>query len=230
MTEQEAKRIFQAAAERVCAEETEKLNALYSLRPDALREKERIELSNLALLLRGCAEKQMTAAMRDAGLKYVNTSWQGVSETLPQISYVFIDWDSFDNSPRKIIEQEIPAQEFKRAMNGKPILIAAGALAVGSVVLLWVTVPGQILRKIAVIALVTAVAVAGFVGLKMLTATKESKVQKPAAPMRSDPSIGSAQIAGAIRIAKDQNIHNIREWTNMLADAAFKIWQEDFEG
>ena len=137
---------------------------------------------------------------------------------MPKLSYQYIDWRSFDSTDRDEYHKDVSQSDFQKILKGKKILIPAGALMIGSIVLLKVKVIGTV---IPIIGIVSAAAAIGYVCFKALTGKTNPAPNAPAS--QPDP------IQNAIRSVQQENIERLKEWCRKLEEITMQVWKEQME-
>lgn len=81
------------ACNSIKEEEKKRLSDLYRLPVSELKRTEHTVLIQNAVELPLIAQKKVKALFDDGQIKYFNMAWRDISSRLPQISYVYIQWD-----------------------------------------------------------------------------------------------------------------------------------------
>lgn len=209
MSRENANAIIEEAVRQICDGEIQKLNYLYSLPLEELGIREKNELIKMSINLPVDAQEKMQTALKNAGVPYVHSAWQKISEKLPEISYTYIDWNSFDNVRRKDYEIEVLPDDYEKAKAGMPITVAAGCLIAGSIALICLKPIGSSVKI-----LVAFVVMATSGGYAITRVLNKNPSAQPADADRK-PAV--------INAAKNENIEIVKQWCCTLEDVTNEI-------
>lgn len=198
--------------------EANKLRKLYSLPVDELKAREKDELIKLTLSMDSDARKVVRGMLNDLNAEYPETILRKVFEDSDVPDFVSIDWDSVDNAGKDEYVRVVSDQDKKKFDIGLPILIGAGCLAVGSIVMLCLIPAGNPLQKIFVVGLVASAVAGGFVVLKKLFSREKNTNIEPQKlpPVKKDYKT-------AIDVSLRGNLSELHKWCQRLQRNIFQV-------
>lgn len=228
MTKEEAGKIIEKEVYDLCERKLKLLNSLYALPADELREQEKQSLVSLSLSIPHDAGETVLQALQRTGVKYPQTVWGNIKPKLRQISFQYIDWNSFGSDKAKSkapdtdesYQREVSAGTVKKFRKDGVILVASGLLAVGSVVCLCLKVGAT---PVWVVGIVTAALASGYVVLRRISG---GSTRPPEKKGRTVPSQPKPDIAPVIASVKKANKNIIVNWSKALFSETITAWQE----
>ncbi len=197
---------------------TARLEELYRSPVDYLKENEKDELIKLALSIDSEARTTVRSVLNDLKVDYPETVLRRIFEFSDVPDFISIDWDSVENAGSDEYVRVILDEDKKKMDMGLPILIGAGCLAIGSIVMLCLIPEGNPFKKIFVIGLVVSAAVGGCVALKKLFSNDKSNTVET----KKLPAKKRADYTTAIEAAKNSNIAQLHNWCQRLQSSVFQ--------
>ncbi len=192
--------------------ETARLEELYRSPIDYLKENEKDELIKLALSIDSAARSTVRAVLNDLKVDYPETVLRRIFEISDVPDFISIDWDSVENAGSDEYVRVILDEDKKKMDMGLPILIGAGCLAIGSIVMLCLIPAGNPFKKVFVIGLVVSAAAGGCVALKKLFFNEKSNTVET----KKLPAMKRPDFRTAIEAAKSSNIAQLHNWCERL--------------
>ena len=212
----EIRNIVHMAVRALYQEQKKLLEDLYVLPAKDLEDQEKHTLTGQAINLTAAAQKKMVEALKKAEVPYFYSVWQGIYERLPEISFIYIDWDSF-RSAEHVSGHRNDAHlksegSGKKGLKRKPA-VAAGGAAAGSLILVWLTPAGSVLGPVGSAALIGAAAVGAYIGVRAMDANKLTPSEKNNS---SEKKSLSQLRREAIATAEKTNIMHLKQWCETL--------------
>ena len=130
------------------------LNDFYAQSKDEIRRTELSVLPERGVALRTIAQKKISNALTKVGIENVIRVWWRINTSLLPCYYVFIDWDSVDNSKYRVNVSHEEYAKAQKAYEGgdyediaSPLHIwlppAVGGVTAGAVMLIGLFLPGH---------------------------------------------------------------------------------------
>ena len=193
--------------------EVAELDRFYSQTHEIIHKKETVELPSRSISFPMNMQKALTAALKRAGVPYVNTVIRKIEGKMPVFGYIYVDWRRTHADTSTVYDEETFSDNKSRL----PVIIGAGVWGV-------VTVTGILLPGSGTLASVITGAAAG---------VTSGVVTKLVMPQERGNSAGQARestetfdAGNAIAAAKKHNIAIIDAWCKKLEEVSVKCVHE----